>query len=194
MLAATMKTERIKLRKKNCYIITGGPGVGKTTLLNELAKHKMKTVAEDAREIIRQQIENNGDGLPWKNKQYYTSLMLDAAKKSYHSISENDVETYFFDRGILDTICYADVVGIGVSAEMDFLAKNLQYNKRVFILPPWKEIYKTDRERKQGWEEAVLTFVKMKETYLNYDYELIEVPHDTIENRVKFVLNHIDND
>lgn len=47
--------QRMKLRKDNCYVITGGPGVGKTTLLNELAKHKLKIVPENAREIIKQE-------------------------------------------------------------------------------------------------------------------------------------------
>jgi predicted ATPase len=183
----------MKLRKKNCYVITGGPGVGKTTLLNELTKYKIKIVSENAREIIKQEIENNGDGLPWKNKAHFASLMLEAASKSYKSIPESDSETYFFDRGILDTICYANLVGLLVSDEMDKLAKNLLYNRKVFILPPWKEIYHTDNERKQTWKEARLTFTKMKQTYLNYGYELIEVPKDTVKNRVNFILNSIDS-
>lgn len=183
----------MNLRKKNCYVITGGPGVGKTTLLNELAKYKFKIMPENAREIIKQEIENNGEGLPWKNKAHYTSLMLDAASASYNSVPKNDSDIYFFDRGILDTICYANMIGLGVSDEMDKLGKNSLYNKRVFILPPWKEIYQTDSERKQTWEEAILTFVKMKETYLNYGYELIEVPSDTVQNRVNFILNNINS-
>lgn len=183
----------MKLRKDNCYVITGGPGVGKTTLLNELAKHKFKIVPENAREIIKQEIANNGDGLPWKNKAHYASLMLESASESYNAVPRNDSEVYFFDRGILDTICYADMIGIGISTEMDSLGKNLLYNKKVFILPPWKEIYQTDSERKQTWEEAIFTFTKMKETYLKYDYKLIEVPQDTIQNRVNFILNNINS-
>lgn len=85
------------------------------------------------------------------------------------------------------------MIGIGISNEMDSLGKNLLYNKKVFILPPWKEIYQTDSERKQTWEEAIFTFTKMKETYLKYDYKLIEVPQDTIQNRVNFILNNINS-
>ncbi|RZK39831.1 MAG: ATPase [Pedobacter sp.] len=179
----------MKLQKNNCYVITGGPGVGKTTLLNELAKHKFKIVHESAREIIKQEIDNNGDGLPWKNKAHYTALMLEATLQSYNSVPKNETEIYFFDRGIIDTICYANMIGLGVSTNMDALGKNYLYNKRVFILPPWKEIYQTDNERKQTWEEAQLTFIKMKEAYLNYGYKLIEVPQETVQNRVKFIMN-----
>lgn len=158
-----------------------------------LASHKYKIMPENAREIIKQEIENNGDGLPWKNKKRYTQLMLDAAIGSFNLIPPDDSETYFFDRGILDTICYANMVGLNVPAEMDSIGKNSLYNQKVFILPPWEEIYHTDSERKQTWEEAVLTFTKMKETYLNYGYEIIEVPKDTVENRVSFILNTINS-
>ena len=43
---------------------------------------------------------------------------------------------------------------------MKSYAENWRYNKSIFILPPWQEIYETDNERKQDWEEAVLTFEK----------------------------------
>jgi predicted ATPase len=181
------------LRKNNCYVITGGPGVGKTTLVNELAKNDYKVLHENAREIIKKELDNNGDGLPWKNKERYTNLMLDAAVISYSSVSQHDPQPYFFDLGILDTICYANMIGLEISAEMNSIGKNSLYNKKIFILPPWEEIYHPDSERKQTWEEAVQTFTIMKETYLNYGYEIIEVPKDTVENRVIFLLNTINS-
>ena len=184
----------MKLRKENCYIITGGPGVGKTTLLNELAKRQFKTVSESAREIIKQEMDRNGDGLPWKNRELYADLMLKASLESFESVPLNSTDSYFFDRGILDTVCYVRLIGNTVSAEMEQIAKNNCYNRKVFILPPWQEIYHTDNERKQTWEEAMRTFTQMKETYLDYGYELIEVPVDTPENRAKFVLNHVNQD
>src|SRR5690606_35154946 len=143
-------------------------------------------VPENAREIIKQEIKKNGNGLPWKNRERFTHLMLEASAKSYSSVPQNNSDMYFFDRGILDTICYANIIGLDISAEMESMGKNYLYNSKVFILPPWLEIYHTDNERKQTWEEAATTFTKMKETYLNYGYEIIEVPRDSVENRVNF--------
>lgn len=178
------------LIKNNCYVITGGPGVGKTTLLKALARLGYYTVAENARTIIKEEMAGNGDGLPWKNKARYLQLMFDAAVLSYHAVAPTN-EIYFFDRGILDAICYADMEGITVSPEMKQLAKTLRYHSKVFILPPWQEIYHTDEERKQTWDEALHTFTLMKATYVKYGYQIIEVPKDSIENRVGFIRNEI---
>jgi predicted ATPase len=183
----------MNLRKENCYVITGGPGVGKTTLLSELSKNKVKTVSENARQIIKEQVKKNGDGVPWKNRELYVHLVLHASLVSFNAAPTNSADIYFFDRGILDIICYADMIGLGISEEMDNVGENCRYNRKVFILPPWLEIYHTDNERKQTWEEAILTFKKMKEIYLKYDYEIIEVPKDSVENRMKFILDTIKN-
>lgn len=174
--------------KSNCYVITGGPGVGKTTLLTELAKSGFGIVPENAREIIRQEMEQHGDGLPWKNKERYTRLMFEASVASYNAVPSGNSVIHFFDRGILDSLCYAAMEQLPVSAVMEQAGKNMRYNQSVFILPPWEEIYHTDNERKQSWEEAVWTFDKLKETYLNYGYNLLEVPRVPVEERVRFVL------
>jgi predicted ATPase len=181
-------------RQNNFHIVTGGPGVGKTTVLRELEKGGYSVVPENAREIIKEQGVIKGDGLPWKNKKLYIDLMLKASIDSYKlAQANNSLSIYFFDRGILDTLCYAEMVGLGISDEMNEIANNHQYNKKVFIFPPWFEIYQTDNERKQTWEEAELTFQKMKETYLKYGYDIIEVPKDTIENRKIYILENLTN-
>lgn len=177
--------------ENNFYVVTGGPGAGKTTFLNALATLGFKIVPEDAGEIIKKQIAKGGDGLPWKNKEYYTHLMLEGSKNGYQRLKNQPQEICFFDSGIIDALCYADMIGMEISTEMEGLAKHIRYNKIVFMLPPWHEIYKTDLERKQTWEEAVFTYVKMKETYTRYGYEIVEVPKNSIENRVKFVLNKL---
>ncbi len=46
------------------YIITGGPGVGKTSLIEELNRQGFSTVSEDARRIIKEQVGLGEDGVP----------------------------------------------------------------------------------------------------------------------------------
>lgn len=57
----------IKMTEPKLYVITGGPGVGKTTLLDALKNKGLVVVPEDARRIIKEQMQANGEGLPWKD-------------------------------------------------------------------------------------------------------------------------------
>ena len=177
----------------NFYVITGGPGVGKTTLLEELQKRNFNVIPEIARELIKEQQKKNGRALPWKNKNLYKNMMFDRSLNSFEQAGKNfNIENpIFFDRGFLDTICYAELIQSEVNKQMKSYARNWRYSKSVFILPPWQEIYETDSERKQDWEEAVLTFKQMRKTYVTYGYNVIEVPKMPVNKRTDFVLSFI---
>jgi len=176
--------------KTNFYVITGGPGSGKTTLLDALEKDGFLIVPEVAREIIKTQMETGGNALPWGNTGLYTELMLKGSVDSFMAHINNN-NTTFFDRGILDTICYAEMIGIGISAAMNEYANNYLYNRQVFILPPWLEIYETDSERKQNWEEAKMTYQQMKATYEKYGYKVVDVPKEDVKVRKDFIISKI---
>lgn len=62
---------------------------------------------------------------------------------------------------------------------------------KVFLLPPWKEIYVSDTERYETYEQATLLHKHLKETYTSFGYDLIEVPKGSVETRVDFVMKHI---
>ena len=61
----------------------------------------------------------------------------------------------------------------------------------VFILPPWKEIYVSDEARYENYEQSVLIHNHLVETYTKYGYQLIEVPKDSLDNRILFILDKI---
>lgn len=174
------------------YILTGGPGAGKTTLLEALSTIGFTTVPEEGRRIIKEQLDSNGNGLPWIDKKLFAKLMFDASVKSYQKIIRTSgADPVFFDRGVLDTIGYLKLEKLPVPKEMDRNAHEIRYNTNVFILPPWKEIYENDPERKQTFEVAELTFECMYKTYQEYGYHVIEVPRVTVEQRIRFILEII---
>jgi|GEM_PF-242816 len=176
----------------NFYIITGGPGVGKTTLLDALMADGFTVIPEAAREIIREQEQIKGKGVPWEDNGLYTELMLSQSVKDYREATSLPLnEPVFFDRGIPDSLCHWELSGNPITAEMEECVQKYRYNPTVFILPPWKEIYHMDNERKQSWKEAEPTFHKMMEIYERYGYNTVIVPKDTIENRKQFVINRI---
>ncbi|MCL1668292.1 AAA family ATPase [Elizabethkingia ursingii] len=176
----------------NFYVITGGPGSGKTSLINELNNSGYLTVPEEGRRIIKEQLESAGEGLPWKNKSVFAALMLKSSLETYHKILQESADSLvFFDRGIPDTIGYMELESIPISSETELMIRANPYHINVFLLPPWKDIYETDTERKQSWQEAADTYKIMKDVYTRLGYNIVDVPFDTIINRKKFILNNL---
>lgn len=56
-------------------IITGGPGAGKTTLITALEKSGFHCQPESGRAVIKQQMDINGDTLPWRSPARFAEAM-----------------------------------------------------------------------------------------------------------------------
>jgi predicted ATPase len=172
------------------FVITGAAGSGKTALIDELKKRGYRCVEEVARHVIREQMRVDGDALPWKNLQHFKQAMLARFIETYmQAIEEGEVT--IFDRDVLDLIAYDRLTRTVSSEELQKAVRSLVYNNKVFIIPPWEEIYHTDPERKQTFEEAVKGYENIVKVYTEYGRELIEVPKMSVEKRADFVISHI---
>ena len=176
--------------RDNFYILTGGPGAGKTTLLEALKSLGYFGVDEVARKIIQEQHLIGGDALHEGDQRKFADLMLTRSIAAYEQVAER-VAPVFFDRGLPELVGYGPLVGHETPAYFHKAAALFRFNKRVFILPPWPEIYGQDDERKQDFAEAVASWRLSAETYPKLGYELVEVPKMSIADRVDFVLAHI---
>ncbi|HEY3455892.1 MAG TPA: AAA family ATPase [Bryobacteraceae bacterium] len=168
------------------FIVTGGPGAGKTTLLLELERRGFRVSHEVARQIIQEQVAANGNALPWADTRRYTELMLERSIAAYRQSSST--EMVFMDRGILDVACYVRLIGLPLFEELQTACHVYRYNLRVFLAPPWQEIYATDSERKQTYAEAVATYKTMAGVYREYGYQPIELPKTDPQQRADFIL------
>ncbi|MDR1501302.1 MAG: AAA family ATPase [Prevotella sp.] len=176
--------------KNNFYIITGGPGAGKTTLLNELQKNGYNCVPETARNIIKEQVGAGGHALPWDDTRVYSDLMLSRSVQDFINLKDRE-DIYFFDRGIPDTYGYEVLMGFDIGNVLKNAVEQYRYNPLVFILPPWREIYETDSERKQDFRTAIDTYKVMTEAYKDLGYIPVEVPLLPVSERVDFVIREL---
>ncbi|MGL6153435.1 MAG: AAA family ATPase [Aeromonas sobria] len=175
----------------NRVIFTGGPGSGKTSVINFLGQLGYPSATEVGRKVIQIQIERNGIALPWKDKVAFRDAMVLEELNNYKTHDNSGLT--FFDRSIIDSYGYSQLEQIAVSELLSRSCRELTYHKKVFIFPPWEAIYENDIERKQDFNEAVATYHEMMKAYKKFGYELIEVPKFSVQERAEFILDMVNN-
>jgi len=166
-------------------VITGGPGGGKTALLQELERRGFVTVEDTPRAIIRSR----------------RAAAL-SARPSPLEFGEQwlrrDIELYernagekptFFERGVLDALAMVADAAPERETELRARARDYPYHPVVFVLPPWEEIYATDDERDHSFAHAVRVSESIVTWYQSCGYEVAPVPRLTVAGRCDHVLS-----
>ena len=94
----------------------------------------------------------------------------------------------FFDRGILDALCMVDQLGLLRPEDASRYVADFPYFPKVFVLPPWQQIYEPDAERDQTFAESVRVHDVLCGWYVRWRYELVELPRTSVDKRCHFVL------
>lgn len=178
------------MKKSNFFVITGGPGAGKTTLIEALAVRGYPTVEEAGRRIIREQKATGGAATHDGDRLAYRWLMFEDAVQTFEK-NEHTTAPVFFDRGLPDLVGYSRLIGAPVPGWLNHALNRYRYNDIVFIGPPWTEIYGSDEERKQDFAEAVSTYEAMHRAYEEAGYRLSTLPKADVEERARFVIREI---
>ena len=176
--------------RKELVVITGGPGTGKTTIIEGLQKLGYQCFPEISRQITLQAKIQGIEQLFLEKPLLFSELLLEGRKNQYELANSESANMVFLDRGIPDILAYMHYIGDSYPSFFDQACKDHLYTK-IFILPPWEEIYISDEARYENYEQATLIFEHLKETYLHYNYKLIEVPKANISERIDFILKSI---
>lgn len=170
--------------KPNFFMLTGGPGVGKTSLIRQLQAQGERVVEESARTVIREQSAAAGQGVPWLDPKLFCDLTAERDIAIFDDMA-GEARRVFFDRGIVDSY---GANGAPPSDRLVEAVRTRRYNTCVFVLPPWREIYETDAERRQDWAEAEATFDLIMGRLPTLGYEPCVVPKADLATRAEFVL------
>jgi predicted ATPase len=178
--------------QKEIIVIIGGPGTGKTTIIDGLVENGYCCYPEISRQVTAQAQQQGIEQLFLENPLLFSELLLEGRKKQFLDAHQEPHNIVFLDRGIPDVLAYMHYIGDSYPSFFDVACKEHIYSK-IFILPPWEDIYVSDQERYENFEQAQLIHDHLVETYEKYGYELIEVPKDTVDKRILFILEQISN-
>lgn len=171
-------------------VLSGCSGAGKSTLLRELGARGYDVSPEAGRQIVREQMFVNGDGLPWIDPLKFVEL---AASRTMHAFNTAvaDRGPVFFDRSLIDLVSFLDLKQLVVPDYLRRAVGAYRYAEMVFLTPPWREIYVDDAERSKSFEEACGEYDALVDGYLQSEYRLVEVPRLSVSDRADFVLGSL---
>ena len=180
------------MKPKKKIVITGGPGSGKTTIINRLKKLDFHCFDEISRNFIALGKSNGKDNFFKEEPQTFSQFLwegrLGQYRESEQMESQKNINPWlFFDRGLPDVVAYLKYMNHLIDGWENEL-NDYPYDL-IFLICPEKSIYQQDKERMESFEEALEIHRLLQQTYHPLG-RCIEVPFLTVDERVNFVLKN----
>ena len=178
-------------------VITGAPCTGKTVIIKGLEAMGYQCFQEIIRAMTaklkvegtsKKQVSNPLAIV--EDPFNFNQLLLNGRLKQFKDSQKLAIPVSFFDRGIPDVLAYMDYFKQAYDEDYKDVCKKNRYDK-IFILPPWEEIYVTDNERLETFNEAKELHKHLLKSYKEFGYAPISVPKTTIAKRISFILKEL---
>lgn len=172
---------------KHFVVISGCSGGGKSSLLAELSRRGHAVIAEPGRRIVAQEQTRGGRALPWIDPVAFAERAVDLALADFEAAGKLSGPV-FFDRGLVDALAALE----HTTGRPSLLrARKYRCHSRVFLAPPWPEIYVRDSERRHSLEDAVAEYERLRRVYASLDYVFDVLPKVGIAERAAIVLERL---
>ncbi len=96
-------------------------------------------------------------------------------------------DTVIFDRSALDAVIWFDQTKTPLSEDLRRAALGLNYDRQVFLVPPWPEIYRLDADRQHSFDEALAGFRAICERLPDYGFTPVLVPKRSVSERADWL-------
>lgn len=145
---------------------------------------------EISREVTLKARENGIEQLFLTQPMLFSKLLLEGRLQQYHEADICDSNFVFLDRGMPDVLAYMDYFGSEYPENFTKTCQNNIYDM-VFILAPWKEIFKSDSVRYETFDQSLLIHDHLLKVYENFNYHLINIPFDTVQKRTDYIMESL---
>jgi predicted ATPase len=170
------------------YILTGTPGSGKTSIIQELKRKGYAVVEEAATDVIALE-QVNGDPEPWMQPDFIDKIVC-LQKQRQINTSNFPCELQFYDRSPICTYALSRYLGYPPSAclleEMRRIERENIYQKQVFFIENLGFCQPTEA-RKISFEASLIFERIHLEIYTSLGYDFIKIPPHSLPKRVQSI-------
>jgi predicted ATPase len=177
-------------------VITGGPGVGKTSIVKHYEVNGYHVVHEAATDIIRQRLAEKVEE-PWNHPDFnHRVVSLQLSRQAEACAKKTGL--VFFDRSPVDTLSYCVLQKDKVHHEkvekvVQSLVDKQSFHPKVFLIENLGAC-ENNEIRPESLEEALRIEKEIEAHYRKYNFEVIRIPYASVAERARLILQHLKTD
>lgn len=164
-------------------ILSGCSGGGKSTLIAELARRGLATMAEPGRRVVR-------EGIDYRAEPERFALRAAALAIADHDAASGGVTVY--DRSLLDAAAWFLRTGRALPGWIAEAVASRRYASPVFLAPPWPALFAPDAERRHDFAEAEAEYAALVALLPGFGYATTELPRLPVAARADWLLGRLD--
>jgi predicted ATPase len=178
------------------YIITGGPCVGKTLIINRL-KDLGHDIVREAATDIKEEIVAGGRLEHWTDPELDWKISKCIHERQRESI-KSIASLVFFDRGPIDPLAYAvywnptDTPHFDIIKHVKEILEEPFYETTVFLIAPLiEELYVNHSARHESREASEKLGEYLAQVYKALGFKIEKVPFGSVEDRAQWILDSV---
>lgn len=175
------------------YILTGGPGTGKSSIILALEQQGEYVIREAAEDYIRLR-QAQGQPEPWTEPNFQDKILeLQLQREEKIPIGTKKV---FIDRGILDGLAYYQIAGKEPSEQMIHAMRKVKHERpyeKIFLIKNLGTCEKNEI-RRENITEAIRLEKLQEQNYMLLGYEIMRIHSGSLKERVEKIMFEIRNE